>query len=82
MKGEEVAMPLWTPSAERVASTRLHRFRTEVAVDHPEVVDTARLNEFSVREPAEFWQRVWDFTGVVGDPGDVVFEPGDGSVVQ
>ena len=80
MKGEEVATPLWTPSTERVASTRLHRFRTEVAADHPEVVDSARLHEFSVREPAEFWQRVWDFTGVVGDPGDVVFEPGDGSV--
>ncbi|MEN9645536.1 MAG: hypothetical protein RL238_2205 [Actinomycetota bacterium] len=72
--------PLWTPSTERVARTRMHQFRAEVAKDRPEVVDAARLHEFSVREPADFWQRVWDFTGVMGDPGDVVFEPGDGSV--
>ncbi len=72
--------PLWTPSAERVASTRLHEFVRTVATDRPEVVDSKDLWQWSVDEPAEFWQRMWSFSDVIGDPGDVVFDPVDGSV--
>ncbi|MDO8364957.1 MAG: acetoacetate--CoA ligase, partial [Actinomycetota bacterium] len=72
--------PLWTPSPDRLASTRMESFRQTVATDVPEVIDSAALHAWSVREPAEFWRRLWAYAGVIGDPGDIVFDAGDGSV--
>ena len=72
--------PLWTPSPARVAVTRIEQFRREVAADHHGVADTVALHEWSVTEPAEFWQRMWKFAGVIGTPGDVAFDAGDGTV--
>jgi acetoacetyl-CoA synthetase len=61
---------LWQPSAERVAQANLTRFIDQVdqrwnagATDH------ASLYAWSIREPARFWEAVWDFAGVVGDKG-------------
>ncbi len=75
-----MSTPLWQPSAERIASTHMWQFLDRVALDHPEVVDPATLHDWSVRDPGEFWRRLWDDTGVIGDPGDIAFDPGDGSV--
>ncbi len=75
-----MATPLWQPSAERIASTRMRQFLDRVAVDRPQVVDPTTLHEWSVRDPGEFWQRLWDDAGVIGDPGGTTFDPGDGSV--
>ena len=58
----------------------MHQFAQQVGADHPEVTDSVSLQQWSVREPAEFWQRMWSFADVVGDPGDVLFDPVDGSV--
>ena len=62
--------PLWQPSPERIARANLTRFIEQVnqrwqagARDH------ASLYEWSIREPAKFWQSVWDFAGVIGDKG-------------
>jgi acetoacetyl-CoA synthetase len=72
--------PLWTPSPDRVAATRMDAFRRSVADEHPEVVDSVALHDWSVRNPGEFWQRMWTAADVVGDPGPVAFDVGDGSV--
>ena len=72
--------PLWTPSAARVAGTRMEAFRRTVATEHPEVVDSVALHDWSVREPGEFWQQVWAAADIVGDPGAIAFDAGDGSV--
>ena len=72
--------PLWTPLPERVAATRMDAFRRSVADEHPEVVDSVALHDWSVRNPGEFWQRMWAAADVVGDPGPVAFDVGDGSV--
>jgi acetoacetyl-CoA synthetase len=72
--------PLWTPSPDRVAATRMEAFRRSVADEHPEVVDSVALHDWSVRNPGEFWQRMWTAADVVGDPGPVAFDVGDGSV--
>jgi acetoacetyl-CoA synthetase len=74
--------PLWVPSAERVAASRIEQLRLAVAADHPEVTDTVRLHEWSVRDPGAFWQRLWELGDVIGEPGEVAFAPGDGSVRQ
>ena len=72
--------PLWTPAPERIASTRMEAFRREVATDVPEVVDSVALHAWSVKHPADFWQRMWMFGGVIGEPGDIAFDAADGSV--
>jgi acetoacetyl-CoA synthetase len=64
--------PLWTPSPERVASTRMHAFRR--------IVGDRDLHDWSVREPSDFWRLVWKTTGVIGDSGPLVFDVGDGTV--
>ncbi len=73
--------PLWTPSAERVAGTRIERFRSNLAADYPHLVDTVALHAWSVREPGAFWAEVWHACGVIGDHEFVAFDPGDGSVL-
>ena len=69
--------PLWTPTAERVAATQMDAFRQRVALANPDVTDALSLHEWSVRNPAEFWQRIWTDCGVIGEQGDIVYEPGD-----
>ncbi len=68
---------LWVPSPDRVAATQMDAFRRRVAADHPQVTDAASLHAWSVSEVGEFWQRIWDDCGVIGDAGDLVFQPGD-----
>jgi acetoacetyl-CoA synthetase len=68
--------PLWTPSAERVARARLTHFirhvRERWAV---EVSDYRSLYDFSITRP-EFWLSVWEFCGVIGEPGGrIVVDP-------
>jgi len=56
--------PLWAPTPAEVGDTRLDRFRR--LAGHP---DYAALHAWSVRSPDRFWRAVWDFAGVVGEPG-------------
>ena len=53
--------PLWTPSPERIASANLTRFGAGR--------DYRELYEWSVGEPLEFWDAMWDFAGIVGQKG-------------
>ena len=59
------AEKVWEPSPERVARANLSRFLSEVGRDLGRGLDLAALHRWSVDEPAAFWRRVWDFTGVV-----------------
>ena len=56
--------PMWTPSPERVAQTQLARFMKEVGKS-----DYAALHRWSVEQTPEFWNRLWDFCGVIGEKG-------------
>jgi acetoacetyl-CoA synthetase len=65
---------LWQPSPDRIAHANLTRFIALVnerwqagASDH------GSLYAWSIREPARFWESVWDFAGVVGDKGAAPF---------
>ena len=72
--------PLWKPTAPRVAATRMEAFRRSIAADHAEVVDSVALHAWSVAQPGDFWQRVWEYSDVIGEPGPVAFDAGDGSI--
>ena len=69
--GEPVS-PLWSPSPERAASSRLTAFRRYFEAQTGETFsDYDTLHRASVTDPGRFWSAVWDFCGVVGDRGAV-----------
>ena len=64
------AMVLWQPSAERVASSQLTRFREYVATAHglvERLTDYASLHRWSLAHREEFWRDVWHFCGVISE---------------
>jgi acetoacetyl-CoA synthetase len=63
--------PLWTPSPERAAATRLAAFRRQAGA-----ADYESLHAWSIEQPEEFWRLVWDDCGLVGEPGARVVERG------
>ena len=63
--------PLWIPSDERIASANLTRFVHE----HASTVATYHeLHLWSTERPWQFWPAVWNFCGVIGDPGNRVVD--------
>ncbi len=66
--------PLWTPSDEWVQATQMDVFRRDM---RPEAKDSRELWQWSVDEPGEFWRAIWDWCGVLGEPGDRLVESGD-----
>jgi acetoacetyl-CoA synthetase len=65
-----VSSPLWVPSADRIARSRLTAFATEVrqacGVEARSYDDIYR---FSIERPEDFWRAVWRFTGIRGEMG-------------
>ncbi|MEM8877618.1 MAG: acetoacetate--CoA ligase [Pseudomonadota bacterium] len=61
---------LWTPSEKRVANSPMSAFAREVSArTGRDISDYAALHGFSIDHREEFWDLVWDFTGIVGDKG-------------
>ena len=65
---------LWAPSAERVASAQLTAFMQFVTAStgFDASGDYFALHQWSLDEPAAFWQAVWDFTEIQGDAGETI----------
>jgi len=65
--------PIWRPSAEQVARTRMDRFRRDLVARGiaPDAVTNAHeLQRWSVQHPAVFWREVWRSAGIQADgPG-------------
>lgn len=65
--------PIWTPSAERIATANITAFRRAAAarwgLDLP---DQDRLHDWSVASPEQFWVSVWEDGGVIGERGERV----------
>ena len=68
---------LWQPSPERVASSVLAEFASRHGpyAGQPSF-DYAGLHRWSIEQPETFWKSIWEFGGVLGEPGDTVYEPG------
>jgi acetoacetyl-CoA synthetase len=71
--------PLWQPSESRVADTNLAAFMRHVERRWgAQAADYAELYQWSIDHPERFWQSIWSFCGVIGDPpGDTVLVHGD-----
>ncbi|MCY6383264.1 acetoacetate--CoA ligase [Hoeflea prorocentri] len=62
---------LWMPTVAQRKETALWQFAEENGFD-PEDYDT--LHRWSISQKGAFWSAVWDFCGVVGEPGDAAFQ--------
>ena len=61
--------PPWYPSSLNVANSLLKKFAKNII--HTDYHD---LHEWSINHIPEFWDRVWDFCGVVGNKGETILE--------
>jgi acetoacetyl-CoA synthetase len=62
--------PLWTPSPDRVARTKMTAFMQAVESRFDiRVSDYATLYDFSTARPEDFWRLMWDFSAVRGTMG-------------
>lgn len=72
----EIDVPLWSPGADRAASTAMARFAAAARSEFGLEDGFDALHAWSVADRAAFWGRVWEFCGVVGDRGDEVLRAG------
>jgi acetoacetyl-CoA synthetase len=70
--------PIWTPSEDRVQTARMTAFARGLSARYAvPFADYAALQRWSIERTEQFWPAVWDFCGVVGDPGNTVLEDQD-----
>ena len=68
---------LWRPPPERVAASVLAEFANRYGPYSGQAsFGYGGLHRWSIEHPEAFWQSVWEFGGVIGEPGDTVYEPG------
>jgi acetoacetyl-CoA synthetase len=63
--------PLWTPGPQRIQQANVTRFMRLLRMERdPGIRDYEDLYRFSVECPKAFWRAVWEFSGVLGAPGE------------
>ena len=75
--------PCWTPDPAEVAATRVAAFIRHVRECYGiEPASYDALWRWSIDQPEMFWRAVWDFAGVIGEPGRrvLVKDPGQGMI--
>ncbi len=66
--------PLWTPTADRVAASQIDRFRQNYL---PESTSTDDLWSWSVEQPGPFWRAMWQWSDIIGQPGERDIDEGE-----
>ena len=61
--------PIWTPSTLRLADANLTRFMAFVAARGAPDADYPALYQWSVEQPAAFWEVLFEFAGVIAERG-------------
>jgi acetoacetyl-CoA synthetase len=62
--------PVWVPSEGRVQASVMKEFRDWCSYEYRvELGDHASFYDWSVEDPGDFWQAVWNFCNVIGEPG-------------
>ncbi|MFI5067465.1 MAG: acetoacetate--CoA ligase [Streptosporangiales bacterium] len=67
--GPDYGTVLWEPSPQRIEQAQITRYQRWLAQRGVVVHGYTGLWEWSVREPARFWDSVWDYFGVLGQRG-------------
>jgi len=70
--------PLWTPSPARVAQSPLTAFMVAASGRAGTGFSSyADLHRWSVDRREDFWSLLWDFSGVIGEKGELLLVDGD-----
>ena len=70
LAGRDYGEVLWAPSAEAISGARVTAYARWLAATRGLDLRTHdQLWQWSVDEPAGFWESVWDYFGVLGDRG-------------
>ncbi len=69
---------LWAPSDSARRQTQLNAFwyKAKAGTELP-LADYHALHAWSVEDKAGFWELVWDFCRIHGQPGEVVYQPAE-----
>jgi len=63
--------PIWQPSKLRVAQANISHYLDYLSDNYAlEFTDYSSLHRWSIDNRAQFWASIWDFCGVIGDPGE------------
>ncbi len=69
---------LWQPTEKRIHDSNLVAFMAAVERDWGVTTeDYPSLYRWSVAESEQFWQSLWRFAGVIGEPGETVLAAAD-----
>jgi acetoacetyl-CoA synthetase len=70
--------PLWRPTETWLEQAGMSRFAraAEQRWQH-KFGDYETLHRWSCQQPREFWTSLWEFAGIVGEPGDTVLVDGN-----
>jgi acetoacetyl-CoA synthetase len=65
--------PIWQPDQTRIDGSNLRRFTRDLErrADR-QFADYRAVHRFSIENPGAFWSTMWNFAGVIGDPGERV----------
>ena len=78
MTAQTSKLPLWQPSAERIERSNLTAFMRSAGRQWGRGFDGyADLQRWSVEQPGQFWETLWDFAGIVGERGATALIDGD-----
>ena len=68
--GADYGAVLWTPGPEVIEHAQITRYQRWLAGQRGTITTSyAELWDWSVREPAAFWDSIWDYFGVLGQRG-------------
>jgi acetoacetyl-CoA synthetase len=73
MADDTVGEILWQPDPQRIAATGLARFAEQQGFG---ATDYAGLLDWSITQPPQFHDRLWDFLGIIGEKGGRSHQPG------
>lgn len=68
--------PLWQPAPDVIRATQIYQFAEEPGFARDGALDYSGLHQWSIDEPADFWTRVKDDAGLIGDWNGPAFVPG------
>jgi acetoacetyl-CoA synthetase len=68
--------PIWTPSLLRIADANLTRFMAYAGARGAPVGDYAEFHDWSIEQPAAFWERLYEFADVIGERNGPVLVDG------
>lgn len=63
--------PIWQPSQHRITRANLTNYLDYLSDNYALMfADYSELHQWSIDNREQFWASIWDFCGVIGDPGE------------